>query len=107
MKRILSILVPLVVLALGVAYLASSLRPHRPGGDYDLAAFGELPTLLNGRIKPLDTVARTSLLQMQEKQTVRTPDGQRLEPIEWFTRLVVSPGDADHLQVFKIIHPEV
>jgi len=102
MKRI----IPLLVLALGVAYLASSLRPHKPGGEFDLASFGELPVLLNGRIKPLDTVARTSLLQMQEKQVVRTADG-KLEPIEWLTRLVFTPGDADVLQTFKIIHPEV
>ena len=102
MKRI----IPLLVLILGVVYLASSLVPPHPGGKFDLASFGELPVLLNGRIKPLDTVARTSLLQMQESQTVRTPT-EKLSPIEWFARLVFSPDQADALQTFKISNTEV
>ncbi len=32
--------------------------------------FGRLPVLLNGRIKPLDTVARNSLLIIHGKQTL-------------------------------------
>ncbi|MFA6960572.1 MAG: cytochrome c biogenesis protein CcsA [Opitutaceae bacterium] len=99
-------IIPLLVLALGVLYLASSLRPHHPGGKFNLSAFGELPVLLNGRIKPLDTVARTSLLQMQESQTVRTGD-TKLEPIEWLTLLVFEPAKADALKTFKIVNPEV
>ena len=37
--------------------------------------FGRLPVLLNGRIKPLDTVARNSLLIIHGKQTLRTEQG--------------------------------
>ena len=46
-------------------------RRLRPG-----IGFGRLPVLANGRIKPMDTVARTSLLlQLAGKQKIR-PDGQ-------------------------------
>ncbi len=102
MKRIL----PLIILVLGAVYFGSSLRPHHPGGDFHLSEFGELPVLVGGRIKPLDTVARTSLLQMQESQTVRTA-GRTLEPIEWFTLLVFDPAKADALQTFKVVNTEV
>jgi len=97
---------PVIILALGLILLAVSLRPSRPGAPFDLEAFGRLPVLLHGRLKPLDTVARTTLLQMQETQTVRAPAG-RLEPIEWFARLVFAPAQADALATFRIIHPEV
>ena len=70
MKRFL----PLIVLLLGAAYLASTLRPEKNPTDFDLAAFGRVPVLVNGRIKPLDTVARTSLLTLQGRQRVSTPE---------------------------------
>ena len=37
--------------------------PLKVKEGYDYHAFGKLPVLLGGRIKPMDTVARTSLLQ--------------------------------------------
>ena len=37
--------------------------------------FGRLPVLLNGRIKPLDTVARNSLLIIHGKQTLQRRTG--------------------------------
>jgi ABC-type transport system involved in cytochrome c biogenesis permease subunit len=102
MKRIL----PLLILALGLGYLVVSLIPHHPSGGFDLSSFGKLPVLLNGRIKPLDTVARTSLLQIHESQTIRSGDRQ-LEPIEWLIRVVFEPAQADAIQAFKIVNPDV
>ena len=52
---------PLLVLILTAAWLLASLRPPKNKSEFDLVAFGKLPVLVNGRIKPLDTVARTSL----------------------------------------------
>ena len=60
MKRFL----PILVLVLAAGWLASSLRPQKNIGEADLVSFSRLPVLVNGRIKPLDTVARTSLLML-------------------------------------------
>ena len=61
---------PLIILLLGAAYLASTLRPQQNKTAFDLLGFGRVPVLVNGRIKPLDTVARTSLLTLQGRQRV-------------------------------------
>jgi ABC-type transport system involved in cytochrome c biogenesis permease subunit len=96
----------LAVLALLVA-VGITLRPARNPGEYDVNGFGRLPTLVNGRLKPLDTVARTSLLMMQGRQRVVTPAGRSQPPIEWLLDMLFRPAEADRSQTFEIVHPDV
>lgn len=105
MKRFL----PLLVLLLGAAYLLSTLRPEKNPTDFDLAGFGRVPVLVNGRIKPLDTVARTSLLTLQGRQRVSSPDtGTSVHsPAEWLATVFFNPAKADDLPTIKIESPEV
>lgn len=103
MKRFL----PIAALLLAVAYVASTLRPPANPGSFDVNAFGRLPVLVNGRLKPLDTVARSSLLQLQGRQTVTTPDGRRLQPAEWLLDVAFRPNLADAYQHFEIVNPDV
>ncbi len=104
MKKIL----PILVLLLGIAYVASTLRaPAVPAGEPDHAAFGRLPVLVGGRIKPLDTVARTTLLQFQGRQTVRLSDGSKLSPSRWIADLLLDDRKANGYQIFEIVHPDL
>ena len=98
---------PLAAALLALAFLALTLRAPRNPAALDVLAFSELPTLLNGRIKPLDTVARTTLLTLQGRQRVKTPDGQSLLPAEWLLDVLYKPSLADRYQVFEIVHPDV
>ena len=99
--------IPLVVLLLGVAFVASTLFPHKAKSDFDLDGFGRLPVLVNGRIKPLDTVARSTLLTIQGRQRAVTPEGKSLSPAEWLLNVCFTPGDADKIRCFEIVHPDV
>lgn len=122
-------LLPLLILLLGVAYAASTLRaPRADEGAPDHVAFGKLPVLVGGRIKPLDTVARATLLQFQGRQTVRDssnpkkPEGAlktwlykrypslswpKLSPSEWVADVTLGGKKADAYQVFEIVHPDL
>lgn len=97
---------PLIVLASVVIWLAASLRtPPLSKGSFDLAAFGRLPVLVNGRIKPLDTVARTSLLVMQGRQRVSEPTAPEpfvASPTEWLADVLFAPAKADNYPTFRI-----
>ena len=97
---------PLIVAAIALASLAATLRTPNVGGDYDVNAFGRLPVLVNGRVKPLDTLARTSLLMMQGRQRVTTDEGVTLSPVEWMLDLVYRPHQALHYPVFEVTHPD-
>ncbi len=107
MKR----LIPLLLLLLGAAYIASTLRaPATAPADFDLAGFGRLPVLVNGRIKPLDTVARNSLLVMQGRQRVSDPVNSAplaASPTAWLADVLFNPAKTDAYPTFRIESPEV
>ena len=75
---------PAVVVVIFCAlYLYSKSRPPRPVGGYDLHKAGEIPVVYEGRVKPLDTLARTSLRQLSDKvEFAWTMDQGTLED-EW------------------------
>ena len=75
----------------------------RPGGQSEaVTAFGRLPVLAEGRIKPLDSVARSTLLVIQGRQRVITADGTELTPDEWLLDAFFDPGRADAYRVFVV-----
>ncbi|ACB76102.1 cytochrome c biogenesis protein [Opitutus terrae] len=105
MKRFL----PFLVLALAAVWLLSTLRPPRNSGDFDVAGFGRLPVVSNGRVKPFDTVARTSLLLLQGRQRVSTPTAGEFvsSPTEWLLDAVFHPEKADTYPTFAIDNTEL
>ena len=64
--------IPWIVLGLFTLFFAVKpvVSPPKVKEGYDYHAFGKLPVLLGGRIKPMDTVARTSLLQIAGQQRI-------------------------------------
>jgi ABC-type transport system involved in cytochrome c biogenesis permease subunit len=100
MKR----LIPALVLLLGALYLASPLlRPTK--SDFNLDGFGRIPVVANGRTKPLDSVARNTLLLLQGRQRIVTPDGSSLTPTAWLLDVFFRPDLADTYQHFEIVNP--
>ncbi len=103
-------LIPLLVLAATVLYVARTLMPVKEASAFKVAAFGELPVLVNGRVKPLDTVARSSLLQLQGRQRVSTPlvsEPFVATPSEWLLEVVFRPEKADTFPTFQIDNPDL
>jgi len=99
---------PLVVFAFAALWIAASFVPPKsPNDDVDLVKFGKIPVLVGGRIKPLDTVARNSLLIIHGKQTVRPANGKRLSAMVWLTDTLFNAPVADQHPVFVIQNAEV
>ncbi len=106
MKKIL----PLLVLAVAVLYVGKSLLPPKNTGPFDLVGFGQLPLLANGRIKPIDTEARSSLLRFQGRQRVSSPllSGNLVgSPTEWMLDVIFRPEKADTYPTFAIDNPDL
>jgi len=90
-----------------VALGAWNLRSAADSGGFDLAAWAALPVLERGREKPLDTVARASLLQLQGRQGLRAPDGAPVAPAVWLLDVLYRPERAEALPGFAVVHPEL
>ncbi|MFP4166322.1 MAG: cytochrome c biogenesis protein [Opitutales bacterium] len=102
MKKLTYIIVALVVLLVFVRHFKPSDEPT----EFDIESFAELPVQEGGRIKPLDSSARNTLLILAGQQKVITPEGETLAPIEWFMDLTMRPQKADTYRVFKIEFPD-
>ncbi|HIG82232.1 MAG TPA: hypothetical protein EYQ62_11445, partial [Verrucomicrobiales bacterium] len=65
-------IVPWIVFGLCTLLFAVKpvLSPPKVKEGFDYLSFGKLPVLLGGRVKPLDSVARTSLLQIAGQQRI-------------------------------------
>lgn len=98
---------PLIVAVLAIVAVAATLMPPRNPAEYDVVGFGKLPTLVNGRVKPIDTVARTTLLVLQGRQRITTFEGNALTPDEWLLDVLFRPEVANTYPVFEIVHPDV
>src|SRR6266516_6505895 len=104
MKRFL----PWIILALAAGSIALNwLPPKTAKDDFDLTTFGKIPVLVGGRVKPLDTVARNSLLIIHGKQELRLESGRRLGAMQWLTDVLFNAPVADQYPVFVVQNADV
>jgi ABC-type transport system involved in cytochrome c biogenesis permease subunit len=104
MKRFL----PWIILVVAAGSIAANWLPTKPAKDeFDFAKFGKIPVLVGGRVKPLDTVARNSLLIIHGKQELRLEDGKRLSAMQWLTDVLFNAPVADQYPVFVVQNAEV
>jgi ABC-type transport system involved in cytochrome c biogenesis permease subunit len=111
---------PWVITAVLGLWVVSGIRSAKEKSEYDLDAFSRIPVLLDGRIQPIDSVARNTLLMLRGKSTVRITDGPqdamgyrelakapKLSSTEWLIEAMTRPADADKRYIFRIDNGEV
>jgi ABC-type transport system involved in cytochrome c biogenesis permease subunit len=98
---------PLITAAVFAAWFLGGFQPPKPVGGFNIAGFGRLPVLLDGRVQPLDSVARNALLAISGRSLVRVSNGPPLSPSQWLLETMARPEKADQLKVFRIQHPDL
>ncbi len=73
---------------------------------FDLDGFGSLPVLEGGRVKPLDSVARNSLLMIRSQQSF-SHQGRTVSANEWVLDALFRPEVAVAQPIFVINDPDV
>lgn len=68
----------------------------------DLKEFAQLPILHEGRMKPMDTFARTNLLAINGKSSLKGMTG-----LEWLVELLFDEDAAYDRKVFNVSHPDI
>jgi len=107
---------PWIIPAVFALWIVGTLFPRpEKADDFHLREFGKLPVLLNGRIQPLDSVARNSLLILRARQTVYLGDetqsvfqkAETMSAIQWLIEAMTKPDEADQRKAFRIDNPEL
>jgi len=120
----------IVLVALCGVWVTVDFFRHLPQEPWDFADLARLPVVCQGRLQPLDSVARNSLLLLRHRQTLRLPSssavpseekspsdrelpsrprysGTSIPAIVWLAEVLFRPQVADQLPTFRIDYPEL
>src|SRR5258707_13091067 len=81
--------------------------PPRPTSELDIDGFARLPVLVGGRVMPMDTLGRLSLLAMNHFVTSTGSDAKVRQPTACLLEVLMIPGQPDKAKEFNIINPDV
>lgn len=102
------VIFPAAVVAIFGLWLGSQARPPRTADhDFDFAAFAALPVVEQGRVKPIDTLARTTLAKISDRETYTDAAGRKQPAVRWFLDIIARPAAAEEHPVFRIQNLEV
>jgi ABC-type transport system involved in cytochrome c biogenesis permease subunit len=99
---------PLAIVVLcGLWLLSKAYTPGPRVGELDLDAFGRLPVMYEGRIKPLDTLARNSLRIVSDRQDFKDENGATQPATRWLLDVITDSAAAEKHRVFRIQNLEL
>ena len=104
---------PWIVAIVFAGWVLGSLRAPRDK-EWAVNEFGKLPVMFGGRIQPIDSLARNSLLQIREKARANFEPWKNwwekpklMSATEWVMLVMMKPEEADTWPVFRIDNPDV
>jgi ABC-type transport system involved in cytochrome c biogenesis permease subunit len=98
--------VPATVVGLALLYVIAHAMPKLPTEPYNLRSFAELPISYEGRVMPLDTLARTHLKVISGRQST-TLNGETMPAVGWLLNVMCQREEVVNLPVFRIDEPGV
>jgi ABC-type transport system involved in cytochrome c biogenesis permease subunit len=100
--------IPVAIALLGLVWLTYRLAPTSTDPrSINLQQFGELPVHFEGRVKPLDSLARNSLRVISNRETFVDAKGERQPAIRWLADVMMDPDAALDHPVVRIDSLEV
>ena len=91
------------------AYGRKGLENYERWDPETVKLFGSLPVLEEGRLKPIETVARYKLLRMNSSKSLRAEldNGEKIKisATEWIMDCLFRPELAKEIPLFKVNNP--
>jgi ABC-type transport system involved in cytochrome c biogenesis permease subunit len=102
---------PWIIFIVFAGLAVSNMIPKKPNSTFDLTGFGRLPVLAGGRVMPMDTLARVSLLQMNhhgvEEAAENQKPAQKPSQTQWLLDVLMLPEHSDGAKVFEVTNPDI
>ncbi|HTU17258.1 MAG TPA: cytochrome c biogenesis protein CcsA [Gemmataceae bacterium] len=99
---------PWLVVGAGVLVLIFTMMPPSFGpAKMNLQELGSIPVVDRGRMKPLDTVARTTLMIISNRQQYKDENGAMQPAIKWLLDAMTRRDTAQKLKIFRIENDQV
>lgn len=107
MSKLLKILPWVLLVIFGLHLFRASQLPKDKPGDFQIIRFSKLPIVYQGRVKPIDTLARNSLTIVSRRQSYRDEEGKKQPAIRWLLDVISKSEQAMHHKVFRIENLDV
>jgi ABC-type transport system involved in cytochrome c biogenesis permease subunit len=98
--------VQIVVGLIGMLIAFSGLLRPVPASDLDTSGFAQLPVSSGGRIKPMDTAARSMMMVAGGKQRTASEDGD-ISAVRFLIDLIAKPENITDVPLVRVDHPDV
>ncbi len=99
---------PLAVAALlGVCTVVMAWPRPLPTTEMKLDEFGRLPVVSDGRVKPIDSLARGTLKNLSGRETFKDANGKKQPAVKWLLDTIAKPADAYQHPVLRIYNLEL
>src|SRR5262245_45926732 len=83
MNNVFRILTGIVLIMALIYLLMAMIQPGDGTSQFQLTEFGKLPVVKGGRVQPLDSVARNSLMVISSRQEFKDDKGATQPAIKW------------------------
>jgi len=98
---------PWVISLVLLVWAVSKMLPPKESPGFDVAGFGKLPVLVDGRVMPMDTLARLTLSEMNHHGAYATASGNTEQPSRGLMKILMRPEHSDTAKLFEVSNQEV
>jgi ABC-type transport system involved in cytochrome c biogenesis permease subunit len=105
-----------VIYIVGHAFQSDYKSQQDPANRINLTELARLPVSFDGRVMPIDSVARGNLKIFSGRESTRggwdteteDDDGEpKVQAVEWFADMLAGNQRADSYKIFRVDHPQV
>ncbi len=97
----------LVVGATGLFLIYTMMPPNTASGKMNIEEFGSIPVVHEGRIKPLDSVARNTMMILSNRQEYKDENGTMQPALKWLMDAMAQKESARRAKIFRIDNDQV
>jgi ABC-type transport system involved in cytochrome c biogenesis permease subunit len=88
-------------------WAVSRMLPPKEVPGFDVPGFGRLPVLVDGRVMPMDTLARVTLSEMNHHGAYTTATGNIELPSRGLMEILMRPENSDTAKLFEVSNQEI
>jgi len=97
----------LLAATVGLWMLSKAREPSVKDGQFDFNAFGQIPVVYEGRVQPIDTLARNALLVLSTRTEWKDAEDKRQPAVRWLLDVLTNPEAAGEHKVYRVDHPKL
>ncbi len=98
---------PWIISLVLLLWAVSKMLPPKEPPGFDVPGFGKLPVLVDGRVMPMDTLARLTLSEMNHHGAYTTASGNTEQPSRGLMEILMRPEHSDTAKLFEVSNQEI